>query len=164
MSIDRAIRTVLQKYATFSGRASRSEYWFWILAFWIGWYIIIAFTHLFYIYDIGLLVPTLAVGVRRLHDTNHSGWWLVVPLVDLFLLISPPVEPNRFGGGAQEPMTPTYTPGPMNTTPTASPPPLLPSCNPGNSAGTAKVQTCPSCGTERQVGQNFCQSCGTKFD
>ena len=45
--MDKAIRSVLQKYATFSGRASRSEYWFWILAFWIGWYVIIAFTHLF---------------------------------------------------------------------------------------------------------------------
>jgi uncharacterized membrane protein YhaH (DUF805 family) len=163
VSIDRAIRTVLQKYATFSGRASRSEYWFWILAFWIGWYIVVAFTRIYPIYELGLFVPTLAVGVRRLHDSNHSGWWLLVPLVDLFLLISPPVEPNRFGGDAQESMTPTYAPGPMITTPTSSPL-LPPSSSPGDSAGTAKVQTCPSCGTERQEGQNFCQSCGTKFD
>jgi uncharacterized membrane protein YhaH (DUF805 family) len=147
VSIDKAIRSVLQKYATFSGRASRSEYWYWILAFWIGWYIIVAFTRLYPIYDFGLLVPTLAVGVRRLHDTNHSGWWLVVPLVDLFLLCSPSVEPNRYGGTTTTPtLTPSFFPGPQDPTAASS------------------SQTCPSCGTARHAGQNFCQSCGTKFD
>jgi uncharacterized membrane protein YhaH (DUF805 family) len=164
VSFDRAIRTVLQKYAIFSGRASRSEYWFWILAFWIGWYIVVAFTRIYPIYELSLFVPTLAVGVRRLHDSNHSGWWIVVPLANLFLLISPPVEPNRFGSDARESTTPTYIPGPMNTTPTYSPASLPPSADQDDSAGVAKVQTCPSCGTERQEGQNFCQSCGTKFD
>jgi uncharacterized membrane protein YhaH (DUF805 family) len=164
VSIDKAIRSVLQKYATFSGRASRSEYWYWILSFWIGWYIIVAFTRLYPIYELGLFVPTLAVGVRRLHDSNHSGWWILLPLVNLFLLISPPVEPNRFGGDALASTTPTYTPGPTNVTPTYSPPTLPPSSDPGNGTGAVKVQVCPSCGTERQEGQKFCQSCGTKFD
>jgi uncharacterized membrane protein YhaH (DUF805 family) len=164
VSIDQAIRSVLQKYATFSGRASRSEYWYWILSFWIGWYIIVAFTRLYPIYELGLFVPTLAVGVRRLHDSNHSGWWIVLPLVNLFLLISPPVDPNRFGDGASASTTSTYTPGPTSATPTYSPPPLPSSSEPGDDAGVAKARVCPSCGTERQEGQKFCQSCGTKFE
>lgn len=97
MTMNQAIRSVLQNYATFQGRASRAEYWYWVLAFWIGWYVIILFTHLYPLYDFGLLVPTLAVGVRRLHDTNHSGWWLIVPLVNLFFLVQPSAEPNNYG-------------------------------------------------------------------
>lgn len=162
--MDKAIRSVLQKYATFSGRASRSEYWYWILAFWIGWYIIIAFTHLYPIYDFGLLIPTLAVGVRRLHDTNHSGWWLVAIPYCLFLLALPSVEPNRYGGDASGSMTPTYVPHPMEQTPTYSPTPNAVPPDEGISTTGATSTTCPSCGTARRAGQNFCQSCGTKFD
>ena len=96
MSISESVRSVLQNYANFRGRASRSEYWYWILAFWVGWYIVVAFTRLYPIYDFGLLIPTLAVGVRRLHDSNHSGWWLLVPVVNFIFLLLPPVESNRF--------------------------------------------------------------------
>ena len=96
MSISESVRSALQNYANFHGRASRSEYWYWILAFWIGWCIVVAFTRLYPIYDFGLLIPTLAVGVRRLHDSNHSAWWLLVPVVNFIFLLLPPVEPNRF--------------------------------------------------------------------
>ena len=163
--MDKAIRSVIQKYATFSGRASRSEYWFWILAFWIGWYVIIAFTHLFYIYDFGLLMPTLAVGVRRLHDCNHSGWWLVVPLVNLIFLISPSVDPNRYGPTATSGSAPsTFTSGAtFTTTPVATTP--RQSVGVGDTTATpSPTQSCPSCATPRESGQNFCRTCGTKFD
>ncbi len=165
MSMDKAIRSVIQKYATFSGRASRSEYWFWILAFWIGWYIIVAFTHLFYIYDFGLLVPTLAVGVRRLHDTNPSGWWLVVPLVNLMFLISPPGEPNRYGPTtAIGSSASNFSTGTTDSTTAVAAAPHHSDRAVGANAVPSSTQTCPSCGTTREADQNFCRNCGTKFD
>lgn len=97
MSFSQAVSSVLlNKYATFSGRARRSEYWWWYLFVTIvflvagildralgltysdltlggGWIATIA--------AIVFLVPNLAVAVRRLHDTGRSGWWLLVGLV-----------------------------------------------------------------------------------
>ncbi len=96
MKFDQAIRSCFEKYATFSGRASRSEYWYWILFSCVGWLIIVKFTKLFYIWDFGLLIPSIAVGVRRMHDSDHSGWWLIFPIVDLVLLFFPSKDPNRF--------------------------------------------------------------------
>ena len=97
MSFQDAVRTCLQqKYADFSGRARRSEYWFFFL-----FQVIVnavagfldALFHTRYgggstgviqtLAWLALLVPGLAVGVRRLHDTGHSGWWLLIGLVPL---------------------------------------------------------------------------------
>ena len=102
--------SVLQNYAVFSGRARRSEYWFFILfaaIFAIPIALIDAFLTggvLYMVYALGLWIPSLAVAVRRLHDTDRSGWWLLialVPLVGLVLLVflcldSTPGD-NRFG-------------------------------------------------------------------
>lgn len=96
MKFDQAIRSCFQKYATFSGRASRSELWYWYLFVWVGWLIIVSFTRLFYIWDFGLLVPSIAVAVRRYHDSDHSGWWYLCPVANVILLFFPPKEPNRF--------------------------------------------------------------------
>ena len=50
------------------------------------------------IYQLGVLVPTVAVGVRRMHDTGHSGWWLLLPIVNFFFAIRNGEQgPNRFG-------------------------------------------------------------------
>jgi uncharacterized membrane protein YhaH (DUF805 family) len=87
-----AIRICLQRrYADFHGRARRSEYWFFILFTAIGGLIdaILGFRGAPYgstgpiqgILQLALLVPTLAVGARRLHDTSRSGWWLLIGLV-----------------------------------------------------------------------------------
>ena len=80
-----AIKTVFSKYATFDGRARRSEYWWWTLMM-----IIASFIPLVNIVvGLGGLIPSIAVAVRRLHDTGRSGWWLLlvlVPLVNLVLL------------------------------------------------------------------------------
>ncbi len=80
MSFSEAISTCFSKYASFSGRAPRSEYWWWILFTWIvgivlGW---VPFVGL--IFQLAVLLPTLAVTARRLHDTNRSGWWQLLPL------------------------------------------------------------------------------------
>jgi len=87
-----AISVCFKKYATFSGRASRSEFWFFYL-----FYIIIYFigmvvegaagvVGLSYLFILPLWLPQLAVSVRRMHDTDHSGWFILVPIYNLILL------------------------------------------------------------------------------
>ncbi len=96
---------VFKKYAVFSGRARRKEYWMFflinlIIAFAIG--IIEGLTGasdaLSNIYSFATLLPSIAVGVRRLHDTDRSGWWLLLPIVNIvFLALDGQPERNRFG-------------------------------------------------------------------
>jgi len=95
---------VLKKYAVFEGRARRKEYWMFVLfnmiaAFVIGF--IAGMIHvpiLSNVYALAVLVPSIAVGVRRMHDTDHSGWWLLVPIVNLvFAVTDSQPGPNRFG-------------------------------------------------------------------
>ena len=100
MKFDQAVRSVLSKYANFTGRASRSEYWWWVLFFWVGLLIILLFTKLYPIWEFGLFLPSLAVGVRRMHDSNHSGWWIICPVANIVLLFFPSTGPNRFDTGA----------------------------------------------------------------
>ncbi|MFF5563887.1 DUF805 domain-containing protein [Streptomyces sp. NPDC012623] len=88
---------VLKKYAVFSGRARRKEYWMFVLinfvitvALGIIGNVIGADGVLNGIYSLAVLIPGLAVAVRRLHDTGRSGWWLLiglVPLVGFIILI-----------------------------------------------------------------------------
>ncbi|PCG83487.1 hypothetical protein CIB93_24340 [Streptomyces sp. WZ.A104] len=87
---------VLKNYAGFSGRARRKEYWmFTLVSFVISLVLsilgsVIGTDILYYLYAVAVLVPTLAVAVRRLHDTSRSGWWLLiglVPLVGFIVLI-----------------------------------------------------------------------------
>lgn len=99
---------VLTKYAVFSGRARRKEYWMFflfntIIAFVLG--IVVGLSGagdggeaITNIYSLGVLIPGIAVGVRRMHDTDHSGWWLLLPIVNLiFACTEGTPGPNRFG-------------------------------------------------------------------
>ncbi|MBQ6656777.1 MAG: DUF805 domain-containing protein [Ottowia sp.] len=70
-----AVTTCLRKYVDFSGRASRSEFWFFVLAYWVASSIPVIGPFL----GLALLLPDLAVSARRLHDTGKSGWWQVLP-------------------------------------------------------------------------------------
>jgi uncharacterized membrane protein YhaH (DUF805 family) len=89
MSIADAVRSVLTQYATFSGRARRSEYWWFYLAYVIASVAasiidgILGVMVLGVILALGLLIPSLAVSVRRLHDIGKSGWWLLIGLIPL---------------------------------------------------------------------------------
>ena len=94
---------ITQRYAKFSGRARRKEYWLFVLAFTVLNLLAVAIDTagsfdqssdpgLFSsIVILGLLIPSLAVTVRRLHDTNRSGWWVLIifiPLIGpIFLLV-----------------------------------------------------------------------------
>ena len=89
MNFSESIKTCLtKKYFCFSGRASRSEFWFFYLFLLIGY--IICFTlivavsfKLFWLmgaFMIGIISPSIGVSVRRLHDVNKSGWFLLLPV------------------------------------------------------------------------------------
>ena len=95
---------VLKKYAVFNGRARRKEYWMFILI-----NVIVSFAVGFVggligtsipgsIYSLAVLVPAIAVGVRRMHDTDHSGWFLLIPFYNLYLAVTDGQRSeNRFG-------------------------------------------------------------------
>lgn len=99
------------KYATFSGRARRKEYWMFILFYIIAYIALLLIDVLIGtggilcgLFALGTLLPSLAVGARRLHDINKSGWWqllYLIPfggLVVLYFLVSKGTEgENRFG-------------------------------------------------------------------
>ena len=88
---------VMQRYTKFDGRAGRAEFWWFVLASAIIGIVLstlgrasVIFVVLYLVYALGVLVPSLAVAVRRLHDTNRSGWWyllILIPLVGGIILI-----------------------------------------------------------------------------
>ncbi len=91
MTFQESIKTCLTKYVDFVGRASRSEYW-WFVLFNIGLSVVVSLVsqNLGYLVSLALFLPGLAAAVRRLHDTNRSGWWMLigfVPLVGGIILI-----------------------------------------------------------------------------
>jgi uncharacterized membrane protein YhaH (DUF805 family) len=118
-----AVKTVLSKYATFSGRASRSELWWWILAVFILLIItriidgaVIAPTLGFSSFEpnagqplsllvsLAFLLPNIAVGARRFHDIGKSGWWILIGLVPLvgtlvliYFFVQPSDDANEYG-------------------------------------------------------------------
>jgi uncharacterized membrane protein YhaH (DUF805 family) len=108
----------LKKYAVFSGRARRKEYWYFVL-FNIIVAIVLSLIDLLLgtfssasnigllsgIYGLAVIIPTLAVTVRRLHDIDRTGWWILInliPLIGTIVLLVFEVTPgtpgsNRFG-------------------------------------------------------------------
>jgi uncharacterized membrane protein YhaH (DUF805 family) len=122
MGMPDAVRSVLTKYATFSGRARRSEFWWFYLAYILASIVVsiidqmIGSPVLGVLLTLGLIVPTLAVGARRLHDIGKSGWWQligIVPLVGAIVLIvffcqdSQPGT-NKYGPSPTEPAAAGY--------------------------------------------------------
>ncbi len=113
---------VLKKYAVFNGRATRAEYWYFVLfnfivcvaigilsgvIFFASGVNIIALS---WIYILAVFIPSLAVAVRRLHDTGRSGWWLLLNFIPLigaiilfvfFVLDTQPGE-NKYGPNPKE--------------------------------------------------------------
>jgi len=99
MSFFDAITAGFRNYANFKGRALRSEYWWWVLftvlaqaaaatiASMLGDLVAVVF-----------FLPSIAVAVRRMHDIDKSGWWILFPIVNIFLLAQRSTEgENRFG-------------------------------------------------------------------
>ncbi|MGW7773260.1 DUF805 domain-containing protein [Pseudomonas machongensis] len=96
---------VMKKYAVFKGRARRKEYWMFFLisiliSFCIGFVegLLGAPQVISNLFSLAIVLPSIAVGVRRMHDGDHSGWWLLVPIANLVFLIQDGTQgPNRFG-------------------------------------------------------------------
>lgn len=90
---------VLKNYAISNGRASRKEYWMFtlfnlIISFSLGIFVVglsvitkTDQTVLYNIYNLAVFVPSITVGIRKMHDTDRNGWWCVVPIINLVYLI-----------------------------------------------------------------------------
>ncbi|KAF2339149.1 DUF805 domain-containing protein [Flavobacterium tistrianum] len=98
-------KVVLKNYANFNGRARRKEYWMFFLASVIINFIFGIFESFlpFFkivtgIYGFAVLIPAIAVGVRRMHDINKSGWFLLIPIYNIVLLATEGEKgPNQYG-------------------------------------------------------------------
>lgn len=104
MTIQESVKTCVRKYADFSGRATRAEFWWWVLATTVVGFAIGAvdgfinsitgpysFSPLSAIFGLAILLPDLAVTARRLHDIGKSGWWQLVWLAVGVLAIVPAI-------------------------------------------------------------------------
>ena len=117
-----AVKLFFSNYVNFKGRSTRSEYWWVILASFILGFVLgifggimtaakggepsTLFTVLFWLVEIALLVPSLSLCIRRLHDVGKTGWLLLlalVPIANLYLLYlycQPSDGPNQWGDSA----------------------------------------------------------------
>lgn len=108
MTFVESIKTCFSKYADFYGRASRSEFWWWVLfVFLASAAASILSPVVSGLFSLGVLLPNLAVASRRLHDTDRSGWLQLVALIPLigwivmvYWCAQQSKEPNRFGSTA----------------------------------------------------------------
>jgi uncharacterized membrane protein YhaH (DUF805 family) len=112
---------VLKNYTGFAGRARRTEYWMFVLVNFIielVLYILAIAVHplifLIFLYGLAVLVPTLAVASRRLHDINMSFWWILLGLIPLiggiillvFACMPGTQGPNNFGPDPKQAVQP----------------------------------------------------------
>ena len=173
---------VLSKYAVFSGRSRRKEYWMFHLINLIVVFVLVMLVFagglrsmgvslLLFAYAVATLVPSLAVTVRRLHDINRSGLWVLISLIPLgglvlliFACIDSDPGPNEYGPnpklegyGSQRAMA--------AAAPYGSPQVMAQSAG----AGTMRPLTgqgargfCTKCGAALIAGNRFCTSCGNE--
>ena len=99
MSFFESVRSAFRNYANFKGRALRSEYWWFVLFSVLVQGAASGFGDAIgNLVSVALILPSVAVGVRRLHDTDHRGWWLLFPIVNIVMLLQrSSTGENRFG-------------------------------------------------------------------
>ncbi len=156
MQFGEAISDGFSKYATFSGRSSRSAYWWWTLFYVlviIGASIVDALINTAVIgglIALAFIIPNLAVLVRRLHDVDHSGWWVLIglipllgPIVLIVFACTASEPPNKYGDGPDgrgdmavtSPLGQTLPPPPpppvQSPPPSDMPPPQVPPADQG---------------------------------
>jgi uncharacterized membrane protein YhaH (DUF805 family) len=113
MGFQEAIATCFSKYVDFQGRAARAEYWYWVLFVVITGVVLRFIGHILFggvllssVFHLAVFLPGLAVAARRLHDTDRSGWWLLLALIPIvgwlvliFFMVQPGTPgPNQFEG------------------------------------------------------------------
>ncbi|MCI0788057.1 MAG: DUF805 domain-containing protein [Chloroflexi bacterium] len=158
MTFPQAVSSGFRRYFDFRTRSSRSEYWWWTL---FSLLLSIAATVLDAllfggsaildtISSLAILIPGIAVAVRRLHDIGRSGWWflIVFTIIGIFLLLYWYLKPGTRG-------TNDYGPDPLGS-------PTGPEFE--GIAGAFSSQDgagfCAACGTALEADANFCLSCG----
>ena len=145
LHVNEVVEAVTKKYAQFTGRARRREYWMYTLINSIITFVLaipisgvlmglamqtdagmdpsaaltgstLIFAAIYALYALATFIPSLAIAVRRLHDTGKSGWWLLIGLVPLvglyllYLLAQPTGAANEYGGVATGSDAPTVMP------------------------------------------------------
>jgi uncharacterized membrane protein YhaH (DUF805 family) len=107
---------VLRQYAVFDGRAGRPEYWWFFLVNTIISIVLdvvipgAAGQVIGFVYALAVLLPSIGVGIRRLHDTNRTGWWILVAIIPIvgwiwlivLLALAGDTGPNRYGPPPRE--------------------------------------------------------------
>ena len=121
MSFMDAVKSGLGRWNDFSGRSSRSEYWFLYLfgiVFQIGGFVLMMVHEIFglvlLIGLLGLIIPFIAISVRRLHDVGQSGWMLLIGVIPIVNLIGSFVLLYWFIFGAGEEQANRFGPVPTN--------------------------------------------------
>jgi len=114
---------VLRKYTVFTGRARRSEYWYFVLFNFLNSILTSMMDLTFGLYNLEtgygvintiyaalVLVPAIAVGVRRMHDVGKSGWYFLIPLYNIFLAVRPgDTGENKYGTDPKEADPPSFS-------------------------------------------------------
>lgn len=102
----------LRNYANFNTRATRSEFWYFFLSHFFILILIIAISillglpSLISIYNFFIIIPSLSIGVRRMHDVGKSGWFILIPIYSLFLcFLSSQKGRNKYGKNPNTPST-----------------------------------------------------------
>ena len=107
MDFKQSIEYCFKHYADFAGRAQRTEFWlFFLFCFLVSMALGFVSAMISIVFSLATLVPTLAVGARRLHDTNRTGWWQLIALVPIlgiivlivFFATKGDVANNQYGG------------------------------------------------------------------
>ena len=191
MDFSESISTCFQKYADFSGRASRSEFWwftlFRVLLLLLLLIPVLGFIILPIIYLL-LLLPSLSVTARRLHDVNRTGWWMLLPFLGLvgavISLISEPVAAVVIVLGViagvvtllvfliqpSDPGFNLYGPNPlqpeqgMETLAITNKPSIsFPQPAEGSSVSAYDTEPTDSLSNPEPTGQRFCAQCGMQL-
>lgn len=103
--------SVLQNYVNFEGRARRKEYWMFFLFNMIFSYsltfldlLVLETGFINLIYSLAVLLPSIAVGVRRMHDVGKSGWYILIPIYNLILAVTEGQHgANEYGADPKKP-------------------------------------------------------------
>lgn len=95
----RYIMNCLENYATFDGRARRKEFWYFYLFCFVGGFFLPALhPAIYWIFLLGTLLPSLAVGARRCHDVGKNGWFQLIPIYNIVLFCTDSeTSENKYG-------------------------------------------------------------------
>lgn len=106
------VKKAFNNYVNFKGRATRPEFWWFFLFIMIGYFLFAILTRvssffgiILIIFYLAILLPYLAVAVRRIHDVGKSGWFFLIPIYNLILLCSEGQSgPNEYGPDPKNPI------------------------------------------------------------